>query len=68
MAKVTTKKEITLHLLDQELGAVGLRAEGDLWGKDEVTIWNVDGDITDEQLRAAIKAHVAQPAPPGVLI
>lgn len=56
----TTSKEINLWQLDQELGGKGLCADFNNPKKKLIT--QADGsDVTDEELEAAIKSHVAQP-------
>jgi hypothetical protein len=57
----TTSKEINLKQLDEELGGKGLIA--DFTDSNNKLIKTADGsDITEEQLEAAIVAHIALPS------
>jgi len=57
-----TSKEINLAQLDKELGSKGLN--GDFNDPKKKIVVTADGsDVTDEQLQAAIDAHVALPEP-----
>ena len=56
----TTSKEINLDQLDKELGGKGLCA--DLNDPKKKVIVPADGsNVTEDELKAAIAAHVAQP-------
>jgi hypothetical protein len=56
----TTSKEINLQQLDQELGGQGLC--GDFNDpKKKVIVPSEGSTITEDQLKAAIAAHVAEP-------
>jgi hypothetical protein len=55
-----TSKEINLYQLDQELGGQGLCADFND-PKKKLIIPADNSTITDDQLKAAIAAHVAQP-------
>ena len=58
---ITTSKEINLLQLDQELGSQGLSADFNDPKKKVITTSD-NSTITNEQLKAAIAAHVAQPS------
>lgn len=56
----TTSKDINLVQLDQELGGKGLCA--DLNDPKKKLIVSAEGsDVTEEQIEAAIEAHIAEP-------
>ena len=56
----TTSKEVNLSQLDQELGGQGL--VGDFNDPKKNIIGTADGStVTEDELKAAIAAHVAQP-------
>lgn len=55
-----TSKEINLAQLDSELGGKGLCADFND-PKKKVIIAAEGSDVTEEQIKAAIDAHVAQP-------
>jgi hypothetical protein len=60
MIKITTSKEINLFQLDQELGNQGLCA--DFNDPKKKIIGTADGStVTEDELKAAVAAHVAQP-------
>lgn len=56
----TTSKEINLAQLDQELGNQGLCANFEN-PKEKIIIVADNSTVTEEQLKAAISAHVAKP-------
>jgi hypothetical protein len=56
----TTSKEINLEQLDQELGGHGLCADFNDFKK-KIIIPAENSIITEDELKAAITAHVAQP-------
>ena len=55
-----TSKEINLEQLDKELGNQGLCADFND-SKKKVIITAENSTVTEEELKAAIAAHVAQP-------
>jgi hypothetical protein len=55
-----TSKEINLAQLDQELGGQGLCADFNDSKKKIITVAD-NSNVTEEQLEAAIKVHVAGP-------
>jgi len=57
---VTTSKEINLEQLDQELGGQGLCADFND-SKKKIIIPAENSTITEDELKVAITAHVAQP-------
>jgi hypothetical protein len=60
MIKITTSKEINLSQLNQELGNQGL--VGDFNDPKKKIIGTADGStVTEDELKAAVAAHVAQP-------
>jgi len=60
MIKITTSKEINLFQLDQELGNQGLCA--DFNDPKKKIIGTADGStVTEDELKAAVTAHIAQP-------
>lgn len=56
----TTSKEINLKQLDQELGNQGLCADFND-PKKKIIIPAESSNVTEDELKAAIAAHVAQP-------
>jgi antitoxin component HigA of HigAB toxin-antitoxin module len=57
-----TSKDINLAQLDQELGSKGLN--GDFNDTTKKLILPADGsDVTEQELEAAIAAHIASPDP-----
>ena len=64
---ITTSKKINLKQLDEELGGFGLIA--DLNDPKKQLIGAADNSpITDEQIRAAVDAHIAKPTDEEVRI
>jgi hypothetical protein len=61
-----TSKEINLEQLDKELGSQGLCADFNDPKKKIITVAD-NSTITEEQLEAAIKAHVAGPTQQQIL-
>ena len=60
MIKITTSKEINLFQLNQELDNQGLVA--DFNDPKKKIIGTADGStVTEDELKAAVAAHVAQP-------
>lgn len=60
MIKITTSKEINLSQLNQELGNQGL--VGDFNDPKKKIIGTADGStVTEDELKAAVAAHIAQP-------
>jgi hypothetical protein len=67
MIKITTSKEINLFQLDQELSNQGL--VGDFTDPKKKIIGTADGStVTEDELKSAIAAHVAQPSADEVRI
>lgn len=61
-----TSKEINLEQLDNELSSKGLSADFNDPDNKIITVAD-DSDVSEKQLEAAIKAHVAQPTQSQVI-
>ena len=57
-----TSKEVNLSQLDKELGSKGLIADLND-DKKKLILPSQNSDVTEEQLEAAIAAHIASPDP-----